>query len=69
MASGRNRRGPFVGGQNEKACRGRRCGRLSKRTERQLGGGVLSFPQATLGGGWAPAYRRDAGGGASLRWK
>jgi hypothetical protein len=35
----------------EKACRGRRCGRLSKRTEQQLGGGVLLFPQATLGGG------------------
>jgi hypothetical protein len=35
----------------EKACRGRRCGRLSKRTEQQLGGGVLLFPQTPLGGG------------------
>jgi hypothetical protein len=35
----------------EKACRGRRCGRLSNRTERQLGGGVLPFRKCPLGGG------------------
>jgi hypothetical protein len=41
----------FSPARNEKACRGRRCGRLSKRTEQQLGGGVLLFPQAASGGG------------------
>jgi hypothetical protein len=29
--------------QNEKACRGRRCGRLSKIIEQRLGGGVPLF--------------------------
>jgi hypothetical protein len=40
-----------VAGLNEKACRGRSCGRLSVITEQQLGGGVLLFPQTPLGGG------------------
>ena len=39
-----------VAGLNEKACRGRSCGRLSVITEQQLGGGVLLFPQTPLGG-------------------
>ena len=37
--------------QKRKACRGRRCGRLSKRTEQRLGGGVPLFLQTPLGGG------------------
>jgi hypothetical protein len=40
-----------MGSENEKACRGRRCGRLSKRTEQRLGGGVSLFLQTSLGGG------------------
>ncbi|MDB5525061.1 MAG: hypothetical protein JWM58_2824 [Rhizobium sp.] len=37
--------------RNEKACRGRRCGRLSERTEQRLGGGMPLFHQTSLGGG------------------
>lgn len=39
--------------KTKKACRGRRCGRLSKRTEQRLGGGVPLFLETDLGGGEA----------------
>ncbi|APO77845.1 hypothetical protein AM571_PC00099 (plasmid) [Rhizobium etli 8C-3] len=32
--------------ENEKACRGRRCGRLFQKIEQRLGGGVPLFRQA-----------------------
>ena len=36
------------GAQNEKACRGRRCGRLSEITEQRLGGGVPLLKTSAL---------------------
>ena len=38
-----------LGSENEKACRGRRCGRLFENNEQQLGGGVLLLHQTPLG--------------------
>jgi hypothetical protein len=37
--------------KTKKACRGRRCGRLSTINEQRTGGGVALFAQTTLGGG------------------
>jgi hypothetical protein len=39
----------LIGWINEKACRGRRCGRLFERVEQRLGGGVPLFRQTPLG--------------------
>ncbi|MFS8145746.1 hypothetical protein [Rhizobium sp. BR 249] len=53
ITSGRSRRGSvFPSAKMKKSLPREEVRQAFDKTERQLGGGVLPFPQATLGGGW-----------------